>query len=83
MTIDNAKEAATYGNLSRVAMNFYIAKGQPMELHAAVCYARAAAYWANRAIDGIDWNPPVSTCIETLEGNPDTAIRLSSQIRVF
>jgi hypothetical protein len=49
MNINNALEAARYGNLSRVAIQFYISTGNPAELDAAVCYARAAAYFAHRA----------------------------------
>ena len=46
--IDNGQEAARYGNLVRVAIGFYVATGNPAELDAAVCYARGAAYFANR-----------------------------------
>lgn len=48
MTIDNAQESARYGNLARVASEFYVSTGNPAELQAAVCYSRAAAYFANR-----------------------------------
>lgn len=80
MTINNALEAATYGNLSRVAMNFYITNGNPAELDAAVCYARAAAYWANRELRGDVWVAPDAACVESAYG---VASRLSSQINVF
>lgn len=80
-SIDNAKEAATYGSLVRVAINFYLSTRNPAELDAAICYTRAAAYWADRAIRNIEWNPPASTCIENLaDADP---LRLSYQIRVF
>lgn len=79
--IDNALEAGRYGNLARVAIGFYVSTGNPAELDAATCYGRAAAYWANRAIDGIEWHQPSSTCVETLGG--DMAIRLTRQINVF
>jgi len=79
--IDNAKEAARYGNLARVAINFYLSTSNPAELDAAICYARAATYWANRAIDGIDWTHSASLCIETIAN--EQPVRLTWQIRVF
>lgn len=37
-------EAARYGNLARVASDFYVATGNPAELTAATVYAKMAAH---------------------------------------
>ena len=46
----NAAEAARYGNLARVAIQFYVSTGNPAELRAAFVYARYAARYAAEAL---------------------------------
>jgi hypothetical protein len=47
---DYPADAARYGNLAAVAMNFYIQTGNLAELNAAVVYARDAARAGNIAL---------------------------------
>ena len=84
MTIDNRQEAARYGNLVRVAIGFHISTGNPAELDAAVCYTRAAAYFANRELNHTpDPLPPAAVWHETIGGDADTVVHLSAQVLVF
>lgn len=48
MTKTYPESAAYYGNLSRVAIGFYVKNGNPAELDAAYWYARYAARRADR-----------------------------------
>lgn len=83
MTIDNALEAARYGNLVRVAIQFHIETGNPAELQAAVCYTRAAAYFANRALTNAPDPLAGAAWHETIDGDPETVVHLSAQVLVF
>ncbi len=83
MTIENAHESARYGNLARVAMDFHVSTGNPAELDAAVCYTRAAAYFAERELAKAIDPTPSAVWHETVGDDLNTVVHLSAQILVF